>query len=209
MAQRSDVVYRDYGQNRGLAKSWNEGILWAFDNHFQAVLVVNEDVLFSPGDLAKLAETAYQQSDQFLVTGRCFHSAENRWASSEYGCFALNKLALDALGCFDENFFPVYCEDSDYRRRAALAGLQSGYCADVSLSHQGSASLREPEVARQNQATYWGNRAYYARKWGGDAGEETFPVPFNERRFGVHIDRHVREAPYPGFNRTDQQLVLI
>ena len=31
LATRPDVVYRDYGVNRGLAKSWNEGILWAHE----------------------------------------------------------------------------------------------------------------------------------------------------------------------------------
>jgi GT2 family glycosyltransferase len=209
LANRPDVVYRNYGQNRGLAKSWNEGILWAFENQLDVTLVVNEDVLFAPGDLARLAEAAFCQPDRFLVTGRCFHESENRWESSEYGCFAINRQALDVLGCFDENFFPVYCEDSDYRRRAKLAGLKAGYCRKVSLCHQGSASLRQDDVARQNQITYAGNRAYYARKWGGDAEQETFQTPFNEPRFTFYIAPQDRQAPYPGFNRTDQHLVLV
>jgi glycosyltransferase involved in cell wall biosynthesis/GT2 family glycosyltransferase len=209
LARRPDVVLRDYRQNRGLAKSWNEGILWGFENEHDVVLVVNEDLLFAPGDLERLADAAYAQRDRFLVMGRCYHDNDQRWGSSEYGCFAFNPLALEVLGCFDENFFPIYCEDSDYRRRARLAGLETGYCAETSLCHQGSASLRQPQVARQNETTYGANRAYYRRKWGGDAGQEAFVVPFGEPRFGAYIDPSVREAPYPGFNRSDQHLVLV
>jgi GT2 family glycosyltransferase len=209
LARRSDVVLRDYGQNRGLAKSWNEGILWGFDCGHDVVLVVNEDVLFAPGDLAKLADAACAQRDRFLVMGRCYDEAERRWNWSEYGCFAINRMALEVLGCFDENFFPIYCEDSDYRRRARLAGLEVGYCDQTALCHCGSASLRDPHVARQNETTYAANRAYYRRKWGGDAGQESLDVPFGDRRVSVCIDPEVREAPYTGFNRTHQHLVLV
>jgi glycosyltransferase involved in cell wall biosynthesis/GT2 family glycosyltransferase/predicted RecA/RadA family phage recombinase len=209
LARRPDVVLRDYRQNRGLAKSWNEGILWGFENAHDIVCVVNEDLLFAPGDLQRLSDAAYAQRDRFLVMGRCYHDNDQRWGSSEYGCFAFNTLALEVLGCFDENFFPIYCEDSDYRRRAQLAGLEPGYCGATSLCHQGSASLRQPEIARQNELTYGANRAYYRRKWGGDAGQEAFAVPFGEPRFSAYIDPKVREAPYPGFNRADQHLVLV
>jgi glycosyltransferase involved in cell wall biosynthesis len=209
LALRSDVLYRNYGENRGLARSWNEGIFWALDNNHDVVLVVNEDVLFAPGDLEKLADAAHEQQDKFLVMGRCFHENENGWSSSEYGCFAYNRLALDVLGAFDENFFPIYCEDSDYRRRAQLAGLLPGLCAETAIRHGGSASQRQPEVARQNGHTYAANRAYYARKWGGDAGQETFEHPFDDPRFSYYIDPQVCSAPYPGFNRSDRSLVVI
>src|SRR5690606_2607417 len=118
LAQRPNVQLFNYRHNRGLAKSWNEGILAGFAQGGQVVLVVNEDLVFSAGDLTRLADAAHERQDSFLVMGRCWHEREQRWEASEYGCFAFNRLALERLGCFDENFFPVYCEDSDYRRRA-------------------------------------------------------------------------------------------
>ncbi len=209
VAQSRDVELRDYGINRGLAKSWNEGILWGYERKADVVLVVNEDVEFEPGDVERLADSAYAQRDKFLVMGRCFHGHEERWERSEYGCFAFNPPALQVLGCFDENFFPVYYEDSDFRQRARLAGLEPGYCPDVAIRHVGSASLQQPEVARQNTRTYAANRAYYQRKWGGDGGDETFDRPFDDARFSYYIDPRVRTTPYPGFDRADQQLVTL
>lgn len=209
LAQQADVIYRGYGANRGLAKSWNEGILWGFEQNFDVVLVVNEDVVFETCDVDKLAETAIQRRDCPLVMGRAFHHSEREWSWSEYGCFAVNPVALETTGCFDENFFPIYCEDSDYRRRLQLAGLQPARCEATRIMHGGSRSLSQPEVARQNNLTYARNRRYYQRKWGGEGGGERFRRPFGDERFTHYIDPRVRAAPYPGFNREDQAIVQI
>lgn len=209
LSRESDIVYRGYGINRGLAKSWNEGMLWGIEQGFDAVLIVNEDVVLSPGDVDRLAELAIQRRDAPLIMGRAYHQSENSWEWSEYGCFVTNPIILQTLGCFDENFFPVYCEDSDYRRRLKLAGLAPAYCEETRIWHGGSASLKQPEVARQNTLTYARNRHYYFRKWGGDAGTEQFSRPFGDDRFTGYIDPRIRDAPYPGFNRTDQEIVQI
>jgi GT2 family glycosyltransferase len=208
LARQNDVVYRNYGTNRGLAKSWNEGIVQGYyERKADLVIVVNEDCVFGQGDLSRLAECAIQQRDKFIVSGRAYEHQRKKWISSEYGCFAVNPIALNRLGCFDENFFPVYCEDSDYRYRAKLAGLEPGYCNSTSIEHGGSSSLQEERVARQNQHTYSCNRSYYKNKWGGDCGEELFLWPFNDSRFSFYIDPRIREAPYLGFNRQDQGIV--
>jgi GT2 family glycosyltransferase len=209
LARQPDIVYRPYGVNRGLAKSWNEGILWGYEQGFDLVLVVNEDVVFAAGDVDRLCETALQRRDSHIVTGRAYHHSEAAWSSSEYGCFGINPIALSTIGCFDENFFPIYCEDSDYRRRASLAGLRPAFCEDTRIVHGGSRSLSQPAVARQNSVTYVRNRHYYQRKWGGEGGDERVKRPFGDDRFTCYIDPHVREAPYPGFNRTDQSIVQL
>ena len=58
LAQRPDVIYWGFGVNRGLAKSWNEGILWGRDQGFDVTIVVNEDVVVAPGDIDRLATAA-------------------------------------------------------------------------------------------------------------------------------------------------------
>lgn len=209
LANRPDVVYRDYGVNRGLAKSWNEGILWGYEQGFDVVLVVNEDVTLGAGDTRRLAELAVQRRASHLITGRAYHHSEKAWSSSEYGCFAINPIALSTLGCFDENFFPIYCEDSDYRRRARLAGLCPALCEGTAIVHGGSQSLSQPQVARQNSVTYVRNRHYYQRKWGGEGGGEQYGRPFDDPRFTWFIDPRLRSGPYPGFDRTDQSLVQL
>jgi GT2 family glycosyltransferase len=209
LGERPDVVYRRYGVNRGLAKSWNEGILWGLEQHFDATLVVNEDVVLAPGDVDRLATTAVHHRDAPLAMGRAYHHSEQRWAWSEYGCFVVNPLLLETLGCFDENFFPIYCEDSDFRRRLKLAGLSPAFCEETRIIHGGSRSLAQPAVARQNSLTYARNRQYYQRKWGGEAGTESHSQPFGDPRFTYYIAPAAREVPYPGFNRNDQAIVQI
>jgi len=209
LAEQSNVVYRPYGVNRGLAKSWNEGVLWAYEQKFDAVLVVNEDVTLAPGDVDSLCQTALASRDCPIAMGRAYHHSEGVWSSSEYGCFVVNPIALTTLGCFDENFFPIYCEDSDYRRRMKLAGLKPAFCEETRIVHGGSRSLGEPAIARQNNITYVRNRHYYQRKWAGESGGEQFERPFDDPRFTLYIDPRVRDAPYPGFNRTDQAIVQL
>jgi GT2 family glycosyltransferase len=46
LSERPDVTYRSYGFNRGLAKSWNEGILFAYEQGCDVAIVVNEDACF-------------------------------------------------------------------------------------------------------------------------------------------------------------------
>jgi GT2 family glycosyltransferase len=209
LAQRPDVIYRSYGVNRGLSKSWNEGMLWGHEQGFDVTVVVNEDVVLASGDVDRLATTAIHRRDAPLVMGRAYHHSERAWAWSEYGCFAVNPVLLETLGCFDENFFPIYCEDSDLRRRLKLAGLAPAYCAETRIVHGGSRSLGQPEVSRQNSLTYARNRRYYQRKWGGEGGAERLERPFGDPRFTYYIAPGVRDAPYAGFNRTDQAIVQI
>jgi GT2 family glycosyltransferase len=209
LAQRPDVIYLDYGVNRGLAKSWNEGILLAADKGFEVTLVVNEDVLMGAGDVNRLAEAALERPECLLVMGRAYHAYEARWGPSEYGCFAITPRALSTLGCFDENFFPVYCEDSDYRRRAALAGLENYCCPDTNILHGGGESLGDPALAAQNRVTYQRNREYFIRKWGEVDGHCRFERPFDDPRFGLYIPPQEREAPYPGHNRQDHEIVQV
>ena len=141
--------------------------------------------------------------------GRAYHHSEAKWSWSEYGCFAVNPILLETVGYFDENFFPIYCEDSDYRRRLKLAGLSPAYCDQTRIVHGGSRSLAQPNVARQNSLTYARNRQYYQRKWGGEGGGERFVQPFGDARFTHYVAPAARSAPYPGFNRTDQDIVQI
>jgi hypothetical protein len=118
-------------------------------------------------------------------------------------------VALEKLGCFDENIFPAYCEDQDYAYRAQLAGLQEENCADTNLTHAGSASIRSsPLLLAQNALTQGRNMGYYRQKWGGMAGAETFRVPFNNPRLSIRIAPENREWPYgPAYDRRDRHIV--
>lgn len=212
LAQSSQVIYYPYGCNRGVSKSWNEGMLSAYARGADVVIITNDDIEFWPGDIDKIAAKAVVHRDRYIISSAGFHSQlKRRIPSLGYSCFAINPIALVRIGCFDENIFPAYCEDQDYLRRAILAGLHEENCADTMLFHAGSSAIMsDPTLARQNCLTQERNLAYYRRKWGGDSGSEIFPYPFNNPRLDLYIAPERRHSPYGlAYDRSDQDIVEV
>jgi GT2 family glycosyltransferase len=212
IAQNPAVVYHPYASNRGVAKSWNEGMLAAYAAHANVVIIANDDIALAPGDLSKLAEKAAAFRDRYIISCAGFHQRFNhRQPSVGYSCFAINPIAIERLGCFDENIFPAYCEDQDYARRAGLSGLHEENCPDTGLTHLGSNSvLTDPVLSQQNALTHRRNLDYYRQKWGGYGGHETFSHPFNNPRLSYYIPPRSRQTPYgPAYDRRDHDIVRI
>jgi GT2 family glycosyltransferase len=213
LAWRTNVFYFPFGQNRGLAKSWNEGILAAYGNGCEAVIVANDDIVFSPGDVDEMAETAVKyQNFAYLVTAEGYNHRTKRSGSMGYSCFAVNPLALEKIGMFDENFFPIYFEDCDYEWRARQLGLARGHCEHTHIEHGGSSALHDgsDEYKRQHQLTFQLNSLYYRKKWGGLNEQETYEHPFNDPSLGHYIAPEDRHRPYgEEYDREDQSLVRV
>jgi GT2 family glycosyltransferase len=206
------VAYHAYGCNRGLSKSWNEGILTAYDSGADVVLVVNDDVYFSSGDVDKIARKALENRDRYIISCAGFHRRLNRQLPSHgYSCFAINPIALEQIGCFDENFFPCYCEDQDYAYRARLAGLHEENCPDTMICHGGSDTIyNDPTLIVQNRVTQMRNIQYYVRKWGGPGERECFTNPFGNPQLSYRIAAERRHSPYgPLYDRADQDFVRL
>lgn len=161
--------------NLGVAASWN--LIIKTTPMAPWWLIVNSDVRFAPGDLARLADA--METCDGLVLGNGFSA------------FGISRQAVAAVGWFDENFVPAYCEDNDYAYRCRLAGVEVRPI-ETSIYHVGSATLYEDlHLQRQNEYTYPLNVAYYVSKWGGEMGSERFSVPFDGRSAisGPHIER--------------------
>lgn len=204
IALHSNVYYNAYGENRGLARSWNEGLLAAYVRGADMAIIANDDVTATRDDLHTLALAALTHRDHYRVSATGWDEREKQETDMRFALAAVNPVALERIGCFDENFWPVYYEDLDWERRAELAGLRALTLARGGVVHQGSATrYSSPEAAAVHQATFWKNRNYYILKWGGFEGEERVTVPFNNDAFGLRIAPSSRGAPYPGYNRTD------
>ena len=211
IAKHPGICCYSFKENRGVSRSWNDGILIAQHQGAEAIIVANDDIAFALGDIDKLAETATDNPDRYIITCAGYHLGYREYVPGVgYSCFAINPIALNTLGCFDENIFPAYCEDQDYSRRAFLAGLHEGNCPDTKLSHVGSNSIRSsPALAQQNAVTQRRNHEYWHRKWGGPAEAPVFTHPFNDPQFDCFISPQNRRSPYPGYDRTDQDIVRL
>lgn len=201
--------FHDIRRNVGVSRSWNEGALNCYRDGADVVVVANDDILFGDGDLPRLARAALDQPDRYAVLCGGFHSGFGHEVPSHgFSCFAWNPVALEVLGCFDENLFPAYFEDCDYSRRAVLAGLKAGECAGANVVHEGSSTIkRDPERNRQNHVTFAANSEYYQRKWGGGPHHEENRSPFNEPGLGLLITPERRHYPYgPEYDRTNPEV---
>lgn len=206
LAERDNVCLFPHLYNRGLAKSMNDSLLLAYENGAEMVINSNDDSLWSEGDLDRLIATAADHRSEFAVT--CLGSHAGRPIEDMGFCaVAFNPIAFEVLGCFDENFFPAYFEDTDYGHRAELHGFKKLYALDTFVQHKGGTIYKNEALRAQNHHTFRLNKAYYIQKWGGHPGEESEPCPFGQ--FPLYIAPETRHAPYPGFNRGDQEIVTL
>jgi hypothetical protein len=124
--------------------------------------------------------------------------------SHGYSCYAINPIALEKIGCFDENFAPAYGEDLDHHRRATLLGLVETNCPDTNVIHGGSMTISRDEIlSLENMSTQRRNGEYFRLKWDSESIEDGYKRPFNNPAFGLKIEIEDRSAPYPGYNRKD------
>ncbi len=203
----SDFVY-DYKCNRGLSRSWNEGVINAYrlaprttksnkpDSPCDVVIVVNDDCSFGEGDLDRLAEYAVEHREQYMVGAWGYNLRHSREENIEFSCFAINPIALEVVGAFDENVYPIYFEDCDYSYRARLLGMTAGVCMDTRVQHGGSATLYTDEQRMEkNHTTFIGNQDYYSAKWGGEPGQERYKTPFG-KAYPPKIGLDMRHQPF-------------
>jgi GT2 family glycosyltransferase len=195
------TVFFPYGWNRGLARSLNDAMLRAYADGADVVINCNDDVQWGPGDVDRLAECAMDRRDCAFVSASGWHHGRPERDSMGYCVIAINPIALEAVGCLDENFYPAYYEDCDHLRRARLAGLPEAVCEQTGCQHYGSASiLSDPQLNAENDFWFVHNQAYWHRKWG---LKLEFETPFN-RGDSLRIEPEQRRTPYgPGFDRED------
>jgi len=185
------VDYTYHGVNRGLSASWNDALYEGYEvDKCDVVLLVNDDISFLRGALDRFAKFAVSRRDAYMVTVMGYHhyyaqrtdlGQQPLWGFG-FSCFAVNPIAVETIGYFDTNIFPIYFEDCDYGRRGYLAGLQMAECKDAGIIHWGSLSAQVKGQEEMLAVKSPLNAAYYTRKWGGlpGSGNDVYPTPFND-----------------------------
>lgn len=198
------INYFPYGENRGLARSANDGLIQGYADGCDVMLTCNDDVMPAPGDIEKIAQAAIDNRDRYKVEGMGYDERKKQYGPIEWALAAINPIALETIGYFDENFAPAYYDDTDYSLRARRAGLKSLVAPDTNLRHAGSGSLEQVD-RNVHDDQFMRNQGYYFRKWGGEKGYELYEQPFNNPAFGLKIAESDRRAPYPGYNRVERE----
>lgn len=168
--------------NLGFLKSANRGMQQG-DAPF--VVLVNSDVIVTPGWLARLIRCV--QSDpriasvnpltnrasqidldmppglSFLAVDRLLRERGGGCADIVTGvgfCLLLRRAALDRVGLFDEAYGMGYCEESDLCMRLTTQGWRTVVALDCYVYHRGRGSFRDREER------YLRNRMLFDQRWG-------------------------------------------
>lgn len=173
-------------RNLGCAGAWNAILrLSATDT----TIIINADCAVTPDTFDRMLE----EPASAIVCGHGF------------ACFRMNAEIYAKVGPFDEAYYPVYWEDTDYRYRCKIAGMpivewpsveadrtsfgRARYGTGISHGwrHEDGRGYQgwTGEKAAWFQQCWENNRARYAAKWGGAVGavgEETFTEPFNGKQ---------------------------
>ena len=113
-------------------------------------VLVNDDTVFQPGALHKIADKVDTESINFL-------SIMPKWSG-----FVLGEGAVLKAGLFDERFHPIYFEDNDYERRLMQAGVKANFI-NAELGHDNSSTLNSG-FHSQNDKTFQANQRLFQSK---------------------------------------------
>jgi N-acetylglucosaminyl-diphospho-decaprenol L-rhamnosyltransferase len=97
---------------------------------------------------------------------RCLDADYSRQQEIEQpagACFAIAREAWNAVGGFDDNFFPVWFEDVDLCQRLHDRGTKIFYCPAARFHHSGAHSVGQMSF-RDKQVFWYTNMLRYARK---------------------------------------------
>ena len=204
MACRNGNVF-PYKTNRGLARSWNDGLHLATEADCDAVLLLNDDLFFYPGgyqEFRQTVEVVRTLSNNVshvtvigLETGTSHHAGQI--IPQNFACCAIMRETIARVGYFDETFSPAYYEDIDYARRAALTGMTLHVDQRVLVEHERSSTYRSmSERDRQlSLADVERNRLYFVTKWGCHDNPD-YVRPFDDEKYGLDISFSTRSRPY-------------
>ena len=167
-------------ENLGCAAAWNQGVR---ASHGDWVVILNNDVIVSPGWLEGLLEFAEEKGMD--IVSPAIREGEYNYDIGEYGsgfvrrmgdvsragvadgiCFMVRRRVFERIGLFDENFRIGQFEDADFFLRARRAGFRLGTTGASFIHHFGSVTqdaVRRGGVLRPYEEE---NRAYFRRKWG-------------------------------------------
>jgi GT2 family glycosyltransferase len=192
-AHLPNIHVADLGYNVGVAASWNLTI--KANMHQRWWMFCNNDIVLEKGALARLVEDMEANID---VPNLSMIEMGNEAWGNHFGAHAVNDLAIETVGWFDENFHPIYFEDTDWKRRAEGLGIRM-HVVKSTTNHVGNASWKGRPEAVDNARSWDYNRDYFDEKWrlitltDADPRQWTPPSLSRLRNTAWNVDRSGKE----------------
>jgi hypothetical protein len=155
-----EVSYQE--ENIGVPRAWNVGLRRGHEWTF----VVSSSMYFPKG-FKPIAQKLNGYEGLMFRTTHVWH------------CNAINKKLVDAIGYFDQNFYPGYFEDCDWDHRCGIYGIDEygNIPIDATCQTDGGATKDGCQVNID------GVHDYFKEKWGGERtrqGWGEYRYPFND-----------------------------
>ena len=148
--------------NLGVAGSWNFAIQATPLSSFW--LFANFDVVFEAGTLDTIIANA--REDCVVLTD----------CSPPYSAFTVGWKVIEAVGLFDANLHPAYCEDNVFEFRCKAKSvpiLHNG----VKVHHDNSSTIKEERFRAANDRTFQANVEYCRQLLeSDDAGQKSWSI---------------------------------
>lgn len=171
--------------NRGCAASWNLGRKRALNESADWLVILSESMRFGDAGGQDFEEELYAHEGLPMVLGACDGTCTEVYETGQGFCrrgygwhmAAISRETLQTVGAWDEIFYPIYFEDTDYQRRMQLAGTPGGMIVPGIDAHLAAC---EHSVTAGFIAAGWAiTLPFYEAKWGGRPGEETYDRPYD------------------------------
>lgn len=192
-----NALYLPFGTNRGLARSWNEGMRFSFRDGNRHTLIINDDVSFVPGGFRQFIDFLDSTPHQ-IATLRGLEVGGSPDAGEivvqECSCWVPTPSLIEKVGFLDQNLMPAYYEDVDFIRRMRLLGEEWTIDQRVLVMHNRNQTIR---TAKHLSKPSFHSEPYHIFKWGGAHEKEVYKHPFNRENISLIITAADVEFPYP------------
>jgi GT2 family glycosyltransferase len=146
------------GYNMGVAASWNHIIKANMNAPWW--LIGSNDVKLEHGILQQLVDSITEEPGVWRIE----MGNEAKWGN-HFGVFALNAAAIEKVGWFDENFYPIFWEDTEWIWRAQELNVPLHLIKSPKTHHDGNESWKgNPPLIESNKVSWDGNVKYHDAK---------------------------------------------
>lgn len=178
---RGAEVY-DCRFNLGLAATWNLGISRMVEDDNDFIVILSPSVIFNvpiQNFIDAIIESEIKDPNRVgLYVNDDIVNLH---------CFARTRFGHEQIGYYDENFWPIYYEDTDlcYRGKLqqqanpSLPFTRKQLHLDIVTSGYSHSCSNSPELLRLYQMNGTRHSLYFLKKWGGPPASEIFLTPFN------------------------------
>lgn len=187
-------IIPNWKDNIGVSPAWNRGIKQAILEGADYILVINDDILFSPQTIDALVDHLDKYKNAVMATGANKRheiepdaildypivTEESISQGPDFSCFMIRPSTIDEIGWFDEEFAPAYFEDNDYHYRIKLAGKTADATTLAPFYHYGSVTQNSEPLGVVKGPVFERNRDYFASKWGAYPEHEIYKTPYND-----------------------------